>query len=165
MRICLLLPSFLPAIGGLEKAADCLATIVVSWGHEPVVLTQANKYHIETIQRPYRIHTYARSRSATWYPRTPMTALLQMHGQYRFDLIWAFQAYPTGYAAVKTGRHRSLRPAGDFPQGAQRHERLSNCHRHSGNLRHRPAFERDKAAQADDARFARADNHGDGCAN
>ncbi len=108
MRICLLLPGFLPAIGGLEKAADCLATVLASWGHEPVVLTQVPRGSAEVIQRSYPIRTYPRPLSTTWLPRTPAKALQQMHGRYQFDLIWAFQAYPTGYAAVRTGRRLGL---------------------------------------------------------
>ena len=104
MKICLLLPSFLPAVGGLEKAADTLAGLLHTWGHEPVVLSQALRKTPETVTRPYPIRTYARPRSATWWPGTLMAALKQD----RYDLIWAFQAYTQGYAAVRVGRQKDI---------------------------------------------------------
>lgn len=104
MKICLLLPSFLPALGGLEKAADTLAGLLHAWGHEPVILTQSLRKTDKTVTRPYQIRAYARPRSATWWPGTLITALKQE----RFDLIWAFQAYTQGYAAVRVGRQKNI---------------------------------------------------------
>ncbi|MCP4453906.1 MAG: glycosyltransferase family 4 protein [Planctomycetes bacterium] len=104
MKICLLLPSFLPAVGGLEKAADTMAGLLHAWGHEPVILTQALRKTPGTVERPFPIRTYARPRSATWWPGTLMTALMQE----RFDLIWAFQAYTQGYAAVRVGLRQNV---------------------------------------------------------
>ncbi|MCH8219136.1 MAG: glycosyltransferase family 4 protein [Planctomycetes bacterium] len=108
MKICLLVPSFLPGIGGLEKAADTLATLMQSWGHRPVVLAQRSHAQTEGLERPYPIHVHPRPRSATWWPHCITAALNRWHQHYDFDLIWAFQAYPQGYAAVCTGRRQRL---------------------------------------------------------
>jgi teichuronic acid biosynthesis glycosyltransferase TuaC len=104
MKICLLLPSFLPAVGGLEKAADALAGLLHHSGHEPAILTQSLRNASETVKRPYPIHYYARPRSATWWPATLIAALEKE----RCDLIWAFQAYTQGYAAVRVGLKKGI---------------------------------------------------------
>jgi len=101
MRICLLLPSFIPNVGGLEKAADKLACILNDWGHEPVVVTQILQKDSVHIERPYPIHFYPRPLSTTWWPRSLSASLNRYHRQYQFDLLWAYQAYPQGYAAVR----------------------------------------------------------------
>lgn len=103
MRICLLLPSFLPHVGGLEKAADRMACILKEWGHEPIIVTQALGEKPGDIERPYPIHSYPRPRSTTFWPRSASVSLSRYHRQYKFDLLWAYQAYPQGYAAVRVG--------------------------------------------------------------
>ena len=108
MKICLLVPSFLPSIGGLEKAADTLASLMQNWGHRPVVLAQRSHAGTEGVERPYPIHVHPRPRSATWWPHCITGALRRWHRHYDFDLIWAFQAYPQGYVAVCAGRRQGL---------------------------------------------------------
>jgi len=108
MRICLLLPSFVPNVGGLEKAADKLACILNEWGHEPVVLTLALGKNPVRVERPYPIHFYRRPRSTTWWPRSLSVSLARCHRQYQFDLLWAYQAYPQGYAAVRVGTRLNI---------------------------------------------------------
>ena len=103
MRICLFLPSFLPHVGGLEKAADKMACILHKWGHEPIIVTQAPGEKPGDIERPYPIHFYRRPLSATWWPRSLSVLLARYSREYQFDLLWAYQAYPQGHAAVRVG--------------------------------------------------------------
>jgi glycosyltransferase involved in cell wall biosynthesis len=108
MKICLFLPSFLPNVGGLEKTADTLASILSERGHEPVILAQISRGGSEAVRRPYPVHFYRRSRSASLLPVGPLTALSLCHRRYRFDLLWAYEAYPQGYIAVRVGLWHSI---------------------------------------------------------
>lgn len=103
MKICLLLPSFLPQMGGLEKAADRMACILHGSGHEPVVLTKVLGDNSSAVQRPYPIHFYPRPRSTIWWPWSVSISIRRYHRRYGFDLLWAFQTYPQGYTAVRVG--------------------------------------------------------------
>jgi glycosyltransferase involved in cell wall biosynthesis len=104
MKICLFLPSFLPKIGGLEKAADILASILRARGHELLVLAQAPRRDTAAMTRPYPVRLYRKSQAASWMPLSPLRAMGRYHRQHGFDLLWAYQAYPQGYAAVRVGQ-------------------------------------------------------------
>ena len=113
MRICLLLPSFLPEIGGLEVAADKLALQLESLGHKVVILAQRPRKAFRAIERPYPIIHYPRPRSR-WYPcssRFPLSlgwALERVHRKFGFHIVHAFGVYLPGYVAVSWGRRRGI---------------------------------------------------------
>ena len=107
MKICLFLPSFLPVVGGLEKAADNLALQLTSFGHKVVVFTQRSRGTTGTIQRPYPIVYYKRTRSPGWFPFSIGLALRRLQRDFSFDLICAYQPYLPGYIAVRFGRRHN----------------------------------------------------------
>ena len=107
MRICLFLPSFLPEVGGLEKAADKLAMELLSLGHEVVVFAQRSRKTPGSAQRPYPIIYYKRTRSPGWFPFSVGLALRRLQRKFDFDLICAYQAYLPGYIAVRFGRRHN----------------------------------------------------------
>lgn len=108
MNICFFLPTFLPKVGGLEKAADRLASLIHERGHSVVVLTQIPRKVKGTVTRPYPIDYYPRPRSKTWFPFSMGSALNRLHDQYTFDIIVAFHSYPQGYIACRFGRKRRV---------------------------------------------------------
>lgn len=108
MRICLFLPSFLPEVGGLEKAADKLALTLNSLAHKVVVFTQRPRKLLGAIERPYPIIYFNRPRSTTWFPFAVGLALERLHREFDFDLICAYQAYMPGYIAVRFGRKHNI---------------------------------------------------------
>ncbi len=122
MRICLFLPSFLPEIGGLEKAADKLALELLSLGHKVVVFTQRSRKTPGTIQRPYPIIYYKRTRSPGWFPFSVGLALRRLQREFDFDVICAYQAYLPGYIAVRFGRRHNT-PVIIFCRGGDISER------------------------------------------
>ncbi len=108
MRICLFLPSFLPEIGGLEKAADNLALQLTSFGHKVVVFTQRSRKTSATVQRPYPIIYYKRTCSPGWFPFSVGLALRRLQRKFNFDVICAYQAYLPGYIATRLGRRHNI---------------------------------------------------------
>jgi len=103
LNICLFLPSFLPEIGGLENAADNLSLKLNSLGHTVVVLAQRPGKSSGAVERPFPVVHYEKPRSTTWFPFGVGAALKNLHTQYKFDLICAYQAYMPGYIAVRFG--------------------------------------------------------------
>ncbi len=107
MKICLFLPSFLPEIGGIEKAADNVALQLTSAGHKVVVFAQRSRRTPGTVQRPYPIIYYKRTRSPGWFPFSIGLALGRLLREFNFDLICAYQPYLVGYIAVRLGRRHN----------------------------------------------------------
>jgi len=104
MKICLFTTSFLPEIGGMEVVIDQLARQFSDMGHEPTVIAQKPRYNVqplEPLSKPYEVIYYSRPRSAVWLLGHVKRLLLNEHRRYRFDIIHAHMAYPTGYIAVK----------------------------------------------------------------
>jgi len=108
VNICLFLPSFLPEVGGLEKSADKLALTLSSLDHKVLVFTQRPRKVLGVMERPYPIIYYKRPRSTTWFPFAVCYALEQLHREFDFDLICAYQAYLPGYIAVRFGRKHNI---------------------------------------------------------
>lgn len=101
MKICLLTPSFLPELGGMEIVIDRLARQFRDMGHEPVVIAQKPRHNAQTIELPYEAIYYPRPHSAVWLLGSVKRLLLNEHRRRRFDIIHAHMAYPTGYIAAK----------------------------------------------------------------
>lgn len=108
MKTCLLLPSFLPQVGGLEKAADRLARELLRQGHEPVVLTRALDQGCAAPDRPFPIRYYPRSTSPTWWPHSVERALEKVHREFAFEVLCAYHPYPPGYCAVRFARGHGI---------------------------------------------------------
>ncbi len=108
MRICLLLPSFLPDIGGLEKAADRLACELMRLRHDVLILTRVSDGTQTTVDRAYPICYYARPASPTWWPYSLERALGDVYGEFAFEVICAYHPYPPGYCAVRFGQRRGV---------------------------------------------------------
>jgi len=104
MKICLLLPSFLPDVGGLEKAADRLAGELTARRHTVVILTRAPDAPQPVIDRPFPIRHYAKPASPTWWPHSIKRSLRKVHAEFDFEIVCAYHPYPPGYCAVRFAR-------------------------------------------------------------
>ena len=113
MNICLLTPTFPPKIGGLEVVASSLAKHFYQSGHNVVVVTQwprTGKGHPEDKNLGYQVIRYSRpwSFSFSMGMASITGALKRAHSKFKFDLIHAHMAYPTGAMAVKFGHARNI---------------------------------------------------------
>lgn len=104
MNICLLTPSFLPNVGGMEYVVKALVEQYIALGHSCVVLAKTPRDMKTPPNFPYPVYYYRRSRSEIWFLGSPRRMLEKLHRQYHFDVIHAQQAYPTGYLAVEFAR-------------------------------------------------------------
>jgi glycosyltransferase involved in cell wall biosynthesis len=99
MRICLFTPNFLPAIGGAERMADALARGLIARGHEVQVLAQRSDRGEAEVSYP--VHRYRRPPAMHRWPGSIGRALCRLHRRWPFQIVLAFYAYPTGYAAAR----------------------------------------------------------------
>jgi len=144
MKILLFLSSFFPEIGGMEKAADSLALELRSMGHEPFILAQRPKRDLGAVERQYPIVRFGRVRSGTLLPYSAELALERLHRKYGFDLVNAYQAYWTGYVAVRFGRRHNIpivvsSRGGDIEEEARYIKRAISRKRIAWTLRHATA--------------------------
>ncbi len=98
MRICLLTSTFLPALGGAERSADVIVRGLIERGHEVTVLaprTGEPEPHL-----PYEVRRYRMPPAPHLWPEALAWPLWRLHRRKRFDLVFAFYSYPTGYAAT-----------------------------------------------------------------
>ena len=109
MNICLLTPSFLPSVGGMEVVVDKLARNFVARGHECVVIAKSPRPGEGPVpELPYPVVHHARTRSAVWFLGPMRRAVLAEHARRGFDVIHAHMAYPTGYVAWQAGRRAGV---------------------------------------------------------
>jgi len=144
MRICLLLPSFLPEIGGLEMAADNFALQLRSLGHEPIIFAQRPKRQNGRIERPFPIVYFERPLSTSWFSFTVSSSLKRLYQEFNFDLINAYHAYLPGYIAVRFGQKYKIPiviscRGGDIDVRSRFLQRQIPCERIAWSLRHADA--------------------------
>lgn len=112
MNICLLTPTFLPKLGGVEIVVSSLAERYVRAGHRVVVVTQwprKGRGQPQDESLPYPVVRYPRPLTFWWSfgLRGITRALARAHRQLPFDVIHCHLAYPTGPVALAYGkRHR-----------------------------------------------------------
>lgn len=99
MRICLFTPNFLPTVGGAERMADLLCRSLIARGHDVQVLCQKQKAGPPIA--PYPVHLYHRPPAMHLWPGSIGRSLGRLHRRWPFDVVLAFYAYPTGYAASR----------------------------------------------------------------
>jgi glycosyltransferase involved in cell wall biosynthesis len=100
MKVLLFTPNFLPSLGGAERIADVLVRRLGARGHEVRVLCQWSEGQKREIDLPYRVHRYRRPPKLNWWPELLTRPLRRVHRAWPFDVVLAFYAYPTGYAAT-----------------------------------------------------------------
>ncbi len=108
MRICLMTPSFLPAVGGMEVVVDRLAKQFQAAGHEVLVVTKRPSKHEPLPDLPYDVACYRKTRSSIWCLGPQRRILLQEHRRRPFDIIHAQAMYPSGYVAVGVGKQLNV---------------------------------------------------------
>lgn len=106
MRICLFTPNFLPTVGGAERMADALARGLIGRGHDVRVLCQ--RQHAGNADVPYPVHCYRRPPAMHRWPGFIGRALRRLRRDWPFELVLAFYAYPTGYAAGRFKRELDI---------------------------------------------------------
>ena len=102
MQICLFTPTFYPAVGGAEKAALTIAQHLQDRGHGVTVLAPHPRRRDRANKMPafsFRLCRYRRPPKQHLFAELLAFALLRAHRRYRFDVVLAFYAYPTGFAA------------------------------------------------------------------
>ncbi|QQE13156.1 glycosyltransferase family 4 protein [Planctomycetota bacterium] len=102
MRICLFTPNFYPAVGGAEKAALTIAQRLHDRGHEVTVLGGKQRARDRKTGVPdfdFRFVQYTRPPKQNVFAEGLAWPLIKAHKKYHFDVVLAFYAYPTGYAA------------------------------------------------------------------
>ena len=107
MRICLFTPTFLPARGGAELAADRILRGLQQRGHDVFALAQ--RTHEALPELPYPVRRYRRPPMQHLWPEVIARPLLATHRTWRFDVVLAFYAYPTGYAATCVRKRAGFR--------------------------------------------------------
>jgi glycosyltransferase involved in cell wall biosynthesis len=144
MKICLLLPSFLPDVGGLEKAADRLAGELTARRHTVVILTRDPEAARPVVDRPFPIRHYAKPASPTWWPHSIERSLRKVHAEFDFEIVCAYHPYPPGYCAVRFARRCGI-PAviscrgGDIDERSRYLKRWISRRRTIWSLRHADA--------------------------
>lgn len=101
MKVLLFTPNFLPSLGGAERIADVLVRKLIARGHEVRVLCQWSKGQKREIELPYRVHRYRRPPKLNWWPELLTRPLAKVHRDWPCDVVLAFYAYPTGFAATR----------------------------------------------------------------
>jgi glycosyltransferase involved in cell wall biosynthesis len=113
MNICLLTPTFLPKIGGVELVVSSLARWYAEAGHQVIVVTQWPRkgkgipedhrleYPVVRYQRPLLFHWPIGLLGIT-------KAISKAHKQIQFDVIHCHMAYPTGPVAVSYGKKHNI---------------------------------------------------------
>ena len=101
MKILLFTPNFLPSLGGAERMADTLTRRLIDRGQDVRVLCQWSDGQKGEIDLPYRVHRYRRPPKLHWWPELLTRPLKRLHRDWAFDIVLAFYAYPTGYAATR----------------------------------------------------------------
>lgn len=114
MNICIFTPSFYPAVGGAERDADVLARGFLERGHRVGVLAQRMPGRMPEL--PYPVRQYSRPPAQHLWPEVLSCPLRAAYRKWRFDLILAFYAYPTGYVATRVGKKLGT-PVVVTPQG------------------------------------------------
>jgi len=106
MRICLLSPTFLPKLGGVETVVSSLAEQYVRLGHEVVVVTQHLRHGRCVDNYAYPVIRYRRPWSFrfSWGLASIRRALAEAWQGPGFDAIHCHLAYPAGPVAVQFGR-------------------------------------------------------------
>jgi glycosyltransferase involved in cell wall biosynthesis len=110
MNICLLTPTFLPKLGGVEIIVSSLARQYVRAGHRVIVVTQwprKGRGEPQDEGLGYPVIRYSRPISFLWL-RSIAKALTQAHKQLPFEVIHCHLAYPTGPVALSVGRKLGL---------------------------------------------------------
>ena len=97
MRVCVFTSSFLPLIGGSERAADLIVRGLNARNHQAMVLAQRNGAVAENL--PYPVRYYRRVPRQHLWPETLAWPIFKAHRAWRFDVILAFDSYRTGYPA------------------------------------------------------------------
>ncbi|MCX5660886.1 MAG: glycosyltransferase family 4 protein [Planctomycetota bacterium] len=102
MRVCLFTPHLPPLIGGADRDADLILRGLQARGHDVSALAQAAPgprpelpYVVERYRRPPMMHLCA---------ETFMASLWRHHRRHPFDVVLAFDSYPTGYVAARLRR-------------------------------------------------------------
>jgi len=113
MNICLLTPTFLPKLGGVEIATSALAKQFHAMGHRPCVVTQWPRRGKGTPQDnhlPYPVIRYRRpwSFALSVGMKSIYKALDQAHRTHKFDLINCHLVYPVGFVAVEFAKKHDL---------------------------------------------------------
>ncbi len=101
MKILLFTPNFLPSLGGAERMADTITRHLIGRGHDVRVLCQWARGQRREIELPYPVHRYRRPPKLNLWPELLTRPLRRLHGTWPFDVVLAFYAYPTGYAATR----------------------------------------------------------------
>ncbi|MEM6457893.1 MAG: glycosyltransferase family 4 protein [Planctomycetota bacterium] len=118
MRVCLFTPTFLPRMGGAERMADTLARGLCKRGHAVHVLAERpERGEGATPELPYPVSRYRRPPAMHLWPEILARPLIRLHRRWPFDVVLAFYAYPTGYAAVHARRRVGV-PVVVTPRGA-----------------------------------------------
>lgn len=113
MNICLLTPTFLPKLGGVEIVVSSLASEYQKMGHSVCVVTQwprRGKGVAEDHLLDYPVTRYVRpwSFNLALGMRRIYQALRRAHRREPFDLIHCHLVYPVGFMAVRFGRAHNI---------------------------------------------------------
>jgi L-malate glycosyltransferase len=109
MRVCLMTPNFLPAVGGAERDADVIVRGLIARGHEAMVLAQRPRGGgpgLAAEPLPYPVRWYRRPPAQHLWPELLARPAWSAWRAWRFDVMLSFYAYPTGYAASCLRRRR-----------------------------------------------------------
>lgn len=107
MRMLLFTPTFLPIIGGAERMADVLVRGLRSRDHDVRVLAQRSR--LGEADLPYPVYRYRRPPLMHLWPEVVGRSLRRVHRDWPFDVVLAFYAHPTGYAAGRLKRTLGFR--------------------------------------------------------
>lgn len=119
MRICILTPTFLPTIGGIENSVDQMARAMLGLGHHVTVVTERARRGGGSIDRrlPYPVHRYFRPWSSRWGLQSVSLLIHHLQRVQGFDVVHAMVTQPTGYVAWRlhqnTGVPVVVTPRGD----------------------------------------------------
>ncbi len=110
MNICLLTPTFLPKLGGVEIIVSSLARQYIRAGHKVVVVTQwprkgRGEPQDDTLNYP--VIRYPRPVSFFWL-RSITQALYRARAELPFDVIHCHLAFPAGPVALSFARKFNL---------------------------------------------------------
>jgi glycosyltransferase involved in cell wall biosynthesis len=110
MNICLLTPTFLPKLGGVEIIVSSLARHYVRAGHKVIVVTQwprKGRGEPQDDTLDYPVIRYPRPVSFFWL-RSITKALYQAREKLPFDVIHCHLAFPAGPVALSFARKFNL---------------------------------------------------------